>query len=126
MQQPLDQFSHEEIKTNPLSHCMQTSPRTTMACPSFSEKCCAYSIRTKKMMMTTTTTDRVTRRLPNIVRNFMNTSKPKLMSNLQENTYHITGMEREKKGFEKHKIQGGHFASRNSPNCFLDREDEQG
>ena len=68
-----------------------------MACPSFSEKCCAYSISTKKMIMTTRTTDRVTR-LPNTWWKFMSTSKPKLMSNLQENTYFITSMEREKRG----------------------------
>ena len=48
--------------------------------------------------MTTTTTVRVTRRLPNTVWKFMSSSKPKLMGNLQENTYFITSMEREKKG----------------------------
>ena len=110
-----------------LSHCMQTRSRTIMDCPSFSETCCACVFNMNEKDDDDDDDDKDDEQsgeLPNTWWKFMSTSKLKRMTNLQENTYFITSTERKKRVQNPRKPRRS-LRKSNSPNCFLDREDEQ-
>ena len=66
MQQPLDQFSPEEINKNSIIALYANEDLDNKGLPFFLGKVLCVFNKNEKMMMTTTTKDRVTRRLPNM------------------------------------------------------------
>ena len=122
MHQPLSQFSHEEIKKNCIVASYAGEEGDNHGLPFFLGKVINVIDNSETpMVMSTRTTTRVTRHF-NTWWKFMSTSKPKIMlANLKESTSCITSMERERKGFKSHEIQGGHFESPNRPKCFVDQ-----
>ena len=125
MQQPLNQFSYKEIKTNSIIALCANEPEDNNGLPFFLGKVLRVFNKNEKADDDDDDdgqSDEKAREYCVELHEYIQTEV-----NKQPTGKYIPHNEHgeRKKGFEKHKIQGGHFGSRNIPNCFLDREDEQ-
>ena len=93
----IEPISHEAIKKNSVIALYAIEPEDNNGLPFFLGKVLRVFNKNEKDD-DDDKDDEQSERLPNTVWKFMSTSNPKLISNLQENTYFITSMEREKRG----------------------------
>ena len=126
MQQPLDQFSPEEIKKNSIIALYANEAEDNNGLPFFLGKVLRVFNKNEENDDDDVDEGQSDQKAPKYVVKIHEYIQTKI-NEQPTGKYQLHNEHGEKKkGFENHKIQGGHFGSRNSPNCFLDRVTEQG
>ena len=127
MQQPLSQFLHEEIKKNSIIALYANEVQDNNGLPFFLGKVLRVFNKNEENDDDDVDEGQSDQKAPKYVVKIHEYIQTEI--NGQPTGKYILhnehGERKKLKGFKSHESQGGHFGSRNSPNCLLDREDEQ-
>ena len=122
MQPPLNQFSHDKIKQNSIIALYANEDLDNNGLPFFLGKVLRIFNKNERPDDDDDDDGQSDEEAPEYcveIHEYIHTE-----INSQPSGKYILHNEHGVKGFKSHESQGGHFASRNSPNCLLDREDE--